>query len=135
RRWLSSRGASTRAGTSASPRSSSARSSGCGRSAKATESEGGSRRRPAVDPIRAAAEWHVRMTRDPCTSAGSRTFRDPSRTALNTPAGFGRPEGVIMADRPKHGAIVHVEFHVKEPKKVEKFYESLFVWKFQDRKI
>src|SRR5437879_7295427 len=37
-----------------------------------------------------------------------------------------------MADRPKPGAIVHVEFHVKEPKKVEKFYESLFGWKFQE---
>src|SRR3989442_15617291 len=37
-----------------------------------------------------------------------------------------------MADRTKPGAIVHVEFHVKEPKKVEKFYESLFGWKFQE---
>ena len=35
-----------------------------------------------------------------------------------------------MAERPKPGSIVHVEFHVKEPKKVEKFYSSLFGWKF-----
>ena len=27
---------------------------------------------------------------------------------------------------------MHVEFHVKEPKKVEKFYETLFGWKFQE---
>ena len=37
-----------------------------------------------------------------------------------------------MAELPKPGSIVHVEFHVKEPKKVEKFYASLFGWKFQD---
>ncbi len=30
-----------------------------------------------------------------------------------------------MAEQPKPGSIVHVEFHVKEPKKVEKFYGSL----------
>jgi len=35
-----------------------------------------------------------------------------------------------MAERPKPGSIVHVEFHVKEPKKVEKFYGNLFGWKF-----
>ena|SRR2546422_544038 len=35
-----------------------------------------------------------------------------------------------MAEQPKPGSIVHVEFHVKEPKKVEKFYGSLFGWKF-----
>lgn len=27
---------------------------------------------------------------------------------------------------------MHVEFHVKEPKKLEKFYASLFGWKFQE---
>lgn len=32
---------------------------------------------------------------------------------------------------PKPGSIVHVEFHVRDPKKVEKFYGSLFGWKFQ----
>ncbi len=37
-----------------------------------------------------------------------------------------------MADEPKPGSIVHVEFHVKDPKKVEKFYGSLFGWKFQE---
>jgi hypothetical protein len=37
-----------------------------------------------------------------------------------------------MAEQPKPGAIVHVEFHVKEPKKVEKFYASLFGWKIQE---
>jgi len=36
-----------------------------------------------------------------------------------------------MADPPKTGSIVHVEFHVKEPKKVEKFYATVFGWKFQ----
>jgi predicted enzyme related to lactoylglutathione lyase len=35
-----------------------------------------------------------------------------------------------MAEQPKPGSIVHVEFHVKEPKKVERFYQSLFGWKF-----
>src|SRR5437899_11080650 len=37
-----------------------------------------------------------------------------------------------MAEPPTPGSIVHVEFHVKEPKKVEKFYASLFGWKFQE---
>ena len=37
-----------------------------------------------------------------------------------------------MAEPPKPGSIVHVEFHVKEPKKLEKFYASLFGWKFQE---
>src|SRR2546427_9459284 len=37
-----------------------------------------------------------------------------------------------MAEPPKPGSIVHVEFHVKEPKKVEKFYGGLFGWKFQE---
>src|SRR5437870_12792389 len=37
-----------------------------------------------------------------------------------------------MAEPPKPGSIVHVEFHVKEPKKVEKFYASLFGGKFQE---
>ena len=36
-----------------------------------------------------------------------------------------------MAEPPKPGAIVHVEIHVKEPKKAEKFYGTLFGWKFQ----
>ncbi len=36
-----------------------------------------------------------------------------------------------MAEPPKPGSIVHVEFHVKEPKKAEKFYGTLFGWKFQ----
>src|SRR5207247_9956109 len=35
-----------------------------------------------------------------------------------------------MAERTKTCSIVHVEFHVKEPKKVEKFYGNLFGWKF-----
>src|SRR5207245_2376008 len=56
----------------------------------------------------------------------------PPPTIVKYPRRFDRPKGVIMADRPKPGAIVHVEFHVKEPKKVEKFYESLFGWKFQE---
>ena len=37
-----------------------------------------------------------------------------------------------MTEQPKPGSIVHVEFHVKEPKKLEKFYASLFGWKFQE---
>ena len=37
-----------------------------------------------------------------------------------------------MTERPKPGSIVHVEFHVKEPKKMEKFYGSVFGWKFQE---
>jgi predicted enzyme related to lactoylglutathione lyase len=36
-----------------------------------------------------------------------------------------------MAEQPQPGSIVHVEFHVKEPKKVENFYGSLFGWKFE----
>src|SRR2546422_262664 len=56
----------------------------------------------------------------------------PLPNIVKYPRRFDRPKGVIMADRPKPGAIVHVEFHVKEPKKVEKFYESLFGWKFQE---
>jgi len=36
-----------------------------------------------------------------------------------------------MAEQPKPGSIVHVEFHVREPKKVEQFYGSLFGWKFE----
>ncbi len=35
-----------------------------------------------------------------------------------------------MADQPKPGSIVHIEIHVKEPKKAEKFYATLFGWKF-----
>ena len=37
-----------------------------------------------------------------------------------------------MAEQPKPGSIVHVEFAVKEPKLVKKFYGDLFGWKFQD---
>ena len=37
-----------------------------------------------------------------------------------------------MPDKPKPGSIVHVEFHVKDRKKVENFYGSLFGWKFQE---
>jgi predicted enzyme related to lactoylglutathione lyase len=37
-----------------------------------------------------------------------------------------------MVEQPKPGGIVHVEFHVKEPKKLEAFYGSLFGWKFQE---
>ena len=37
-----------------------------------------------------------------------------------------------MAEQPKLGSIVHVEFHVKEPKKLEAFYGGLFGWKFQE---
>jgi predicted enzyme related to lactoylglutathione lyase len=37
-----------------------------------------------------------------------------------------------MAEQPKPGGIVHVEFHVKEPKKLEAFYGGLFGWKFQE---
>lgn len=36
-----------------------------------------------------------------------------------------------MAEQPRPGSIVHVEFHVKDPKKVERFYERLFGWKFE----
>lgn len=36
-----------------------------------------------------------------------------------------------MAEQPKSGSIVHVEFHVKDPKKVENFYSNLFGWKFE----
>jgi len=38
--------------------------------------------------------------------------------------------GIEMADQPKPGSIVHIEIHVKEPKKAEKFYATLFGWKF-----
>lgn len=38
---------------------------------------------------------------------------------------------VAEQEQPKPGSIVHVEFHVREPKKVEKFYGSLFGWKFE----
>jgi predicted enzyme related to lactoylglutathione lyase len=37
-----------------------------------------------------------------------------------------------VVEQPKPGSIVHVEFHVKEPKKLEAFYGSLFGWKFQE---
>ena len=37
-----------------------------------------------------------------------------------------------MAEEPKPGSIVHVEFAVKDPKKVEKFYGNLFGWKFEE---
>lgn len=37
-----------------------------------------------------------------------------------------------MADLPKPGSFVHVEFTVKDPAKVKKFYGDLFGWKFQD---
>jgi predicted enzyme related to lactoylglutathione lyase len=37
-----------------------------------------------------------------------------------------------VVEQPKPGGIVHVEFHVKEPKKLEAFYGSLFGWKFQE---
>jgi len=37
-----------------------------------------------------------------------------------------------MTEEPKVGSIVHVEFAVKEPAKVKKFYGDLFGWKFQD---
>ncbi len=37
-----------------------------------------------------------------------------------------------MVEVPKAGSIVHVEFHVKEPKKAKKFHASLFGWKFQE---
>ena len=72
------------------------------------------------------------MTRDPVHLRRFSYFPRPLSNIFKYPAGFGRPKGVTMADRPKPGAIVHVEFHVKEPKKVEKFYESLFGWKFQE---
>jgi predicted enzyme related to lactoylglutathione lyase len=36
-----------------------------------------------------------------------------------------------MVEQPKPGGIVHVEFHVKEPKKLEAFYGNLFGWKFE----
>src|SRR5205823_5715539 len=48
------------------------------------------------------------------------------------PANFGGLPGGKMADQPKPGSIVHVEFHVKDRKKVENFYGSLFGWKFQE---
>ena len=37
-----------------------------------------------------------------------------------------------MAEQPKPGSIVHVEFNVKDPKPLKKFYSDLFGWKFQD---
>jgi predicted enzyme related to lactoylglutathione lyase len=37
-----------------------------------------------------------------------------------------------VAEEPKPGSIVHVEFAVKDPKKVEKFYGNLFGWKFEE---
>jgi uncharacterized protein len=37
-----------------------------------------------------------------------------------------------MAEEPKTGSIVHVEFHVKDRKKVEKFYGTVFGWKFNE---
>jgi len=37
-----------------------------------------------------------------------------------------------MAEEPKTGAIVHVEFAVKEPKRVKDFYGSVFGWKFEE---
>ena len=37
----------------------------------------------------------------------------------------------MAEEQPKPGSIVHVEFHVKDPKKVEKFYGNLFGWKFE----
>jgi predicted enzyme related to lactoylglutathione lyase len=37
-----------------------------------------------------------------------------------------------MAEQPKVGSIVHVEFAVKDPKKVKDFYGNLFGWKFQE---
>jgi hypothetical protein len=37
-----------------------------------------------------------------------------------------------MAYEPKPGAFVHVEFAVKDPNRVKKFYGELFGWKFQD---
>ena len=60
------------------------------------------------------------------------TFRDPSQISLSTLAGLDLTKGVTMSEQPQPGGIVHVEFHVKEPKKVEKFYGDLFGWKFQE---
>lgn len=37
-----------------------------------------------------------------------------------------------MPEKPKVGSIVHVEFAVKDPTKVKKFYGDLFGWKFTD---
>jgi len=37
-----------------------------------------------------------------------------------------------VVEEPKPGSIVHVEFAVKDPKKVEKFYGNLFGWKFEE---
>src|SRR5437773_2203016 len=61
-----------------------------------------------------------------------RTFQVPFSISLNRPANFGGLPGEKMADQPKPGSIVHVEFHVKDRKKVENFYGSLFGWKFQE---
>src|SRR2546428_5397139 len=121
----SSRGASTRAGTSASPRSFSARSSGCGRSAKATESEGGETAPSSHD--RTATENDALLAHLHRFSY----FPRPPSNSVKYPRWLRPAQRCDMADRPKPGAIVHVEFHVKEPKKVEKFYETLFGWKFQ----
>ena len=39
-----------------------------------------------------------------------------------------------MTEEPKTGSIVHVEFAVKDPKKVKDFYGQLFGWKFEEMK-
>ena len=38
----------------------------------------------------------------------------------------------MAEEQPRTGAIVHVEFAVKEPKKVKDFYGKLFGWKFEE---
>ncbi len=37
-----------------------------------------------------------------------------------------------MAEAPKPGSIVHIEFPVKDRDRAKKFYGDLFGWKFQD---
>ncbi len=37
-----------------------------------------------------------------------------------------------MPETPKVGSVVHVEFAVKDPNKVKKFYGELFGWQFTD---
>src|SRR2546422_1006303 len=60
------------------------------------------------------------------------TFDDPSGISLYSRAASVGSRGKTMAEQPKTGSVVHVEFHVKEPKKLEKFYGAVFGWKFQE---
>src|SRR2546422_7274390 len=60
------------------------------------------------------------------------TFDDPSGISLYSRAASVGSRGKTIAEQPKTGSVVHVEFHVKEPKKLEKFYGAVFGRKFQE---